>query len=125
MLSGIKKVEYSTDSTGAFGTPVSLGAPLADSSGYTPEPQSVESGNGNQLYAGVKKGIDMNFDDLTKYAALETIMKADTPIWVKLTFMDDTTDTIISGGTCQVKKQYPFAVGKKAAFNLKAGYFAV
>jgi len=125
MLSGIKKIEYSLDQTGAFGSPVDLGAPLADSSGYTPEPQTTESGNGNMLYSGVKKNIDMNFDDMTKFAPLETAMKADTQIWVKATFMDDTTEVLVSAGTAQVKKIYPFTVGKKAGFNLKAGAFAV
>lgn len=125
MLSGIKKVEYSLDPiAGGFASPVSLGVPLADSAGFTPEPQSVEAGDGNMLYAGIKNSIELNFDDMTKFAALETAMKNDSPFSVKLYFMDDTNEIIIKQGKCKVRKNYPMAVGSKVNFTLTAGYFS-
>lgn len=121
--SGIKKVEY--DTAVGFGTAVDLGTPLADSAGYSPDAQAVEAADGTMLYSGLKKVLDMNFSDTTKFAALETIMKADTRIYIRLTLMDDSTVTLISSAAAQVKMVYPFQVGKKVSFNLKTQAFEV
>jgi len=121
-FSGLKKVEYSTDVSGAFTSPVDLGAPLTDGS-FTPDIPEVETSDGKMLYAGKKQSIEHNFTDMSKYSALETIMKADTPIAVRYTFIDATTEIVINDGLCKVKKNYKLSVGDRNSFNFKAQEF--
>ena len=115
---GLKLVEYEA-STGAFGgLQTSLGKPLADSEGVGFDPQTVENTAGNMLFAGNKDSHSFNIPDMSLFAALETIMKADTEVDVRITFMDDTTEIIILNALVTVKKNYGSAVGARNSFTV-------
>lgn len=121
--SGIKKVEYATAGT-SFASPVDLGTPLSDSTiGF--DPQEVETGKGTTLYAGEKKEHVFHIPDLSKFSALETIMKNDTEVDVRITDVQGNVETIAENATVKVKKMYDGAVGKKNYFELKIQTFAV
>lgn len=120
MQSGIKKLEYSTDGS----TYVDLGQPLTGGS-FDAGIQEVETAGGVMKYAGQKKVEEFDIPDMTKFSALETIMKADTPIYVKKTFMDNTTDVTFSNATVQVKKNFGFQVGQLNSFHMKVQEFTV
>ena len=117
-FSGIKLLEYDTAGN-AFAAAVSLGIPLADSPGIADDPQEVETGKGNTLYAGIKREHVFNISDLSKFAALETIMEADTEIDVRVTDLDDATETIALEATAKVKKMLGSAVGTRNYFEVK------
>ncbi len=117
--SGIKKVEYSSDGGTTW---VDLGTPLSDSTiGF--EPQESETGKGTSLYAGEKKEHVFHIPDLSKYSALETIMKADTEIDVRVTDVEGNTETIAEDATVKVKKVYAGAVGNRNYFEMKVTTF--
>jgi len=121
--SGIKLVEYEASPASWGGSEVSLGKPLADSEGVGFDPQTVENSAGNLLYAGNKDAHAFNIPDLSKFAALETIMKADTEVDVRITFMDDTTEVILTYALATVKKLYGSAVGSRNSFEVRfTGY---
>ena len=119
--SGIKKVEYSTDGT----TWVDLGTPLADSQGVGKEPQAVETGKGTNLYAGVKGEHVFNITDMSKYADLETAMKADTEISVRVTDLEGNVETIAEEASVIVKKVVGSQVGSRNYFEMKVNAYEV
>lgn len=123
-FSGIKKVEYATAGT-SFASPVNLGSPLSESGGYAPETQTQETGKGTMIYAGVKKETIYLFTDLTKFTALETIMKADTEIDVRITDNEDSVETIALAASVQVKKVISTAVGTRNHFEMKFQSFEI
>ncbi len=125
ILSGLKRVRYSTDISGAFVGPVDLGAVLGDSAGLTEDPQETENSKGNMLYTGTKKTLDFNLVDLTHYNDLKTAMKNNTPLAFELTFIDDSTEVVMSDVLVKVKKNYGFSVGKMNTCNVKASGFVV
>jgi hypothetical protein len=120
--SGLKAVAYAPTGTTAW---VDLGQPLADSGGYKPEPQEVETAKGTTLYAGTKREFAVNIPDLTKYDGLETIMKADSEVDLKLTFLDDSTDTSLTVATVKVKKNIGLKAGARNSFEAKFTMFSV
>lgn len=121
-FSGVAKVEY--DSAGnSFASAVDLGKPIADSAGVGNEPQVVETGKGTNVYAGVKKEHVFNILDMSKFSALETIMKADSEIDVRITDVEGNTETIAENASVQVKKVYATAVGTRNYFEMKIQYF--
>ena len=120
---GIKKLEYEASPASWVGAQVSLGKPLADSEGVGFDPQTVENTAGNMLYAGNKDAHAFNIPVMASFAALETIMKADTEVDVRITFMDDTTEVILTEALATVKKNYGTAVGARNSFEVKfTGY---
>ena len=124
-FSGFKKIEYSEDLTGAFANPIDLGIPLQDGSQYSPDRPVVAGAEGSQFYTGERESYDLKFADLSKYAALETLMKADTPITVRGTDMEDNVNVIIISGIPIVKKDTPFAVGNRNTYMLSIQEFVV
>ena len=120
---GIKKVEYENSPASFGGSEIDLGKPLADSEGIGFDPQTVENSAGNMLYAGNKDVHAFNIPNLASFAALETIMKDDTEVDVRITFMDDTTEVILTEALATVKKNYGTAVGARNSFEAKfTGY---
>lgn len=124
-FSGIKKVEYSVDLTGAFAAPVDLGKPLQDGSQYSPDRPTVPGAEGSTFYTGEKESYDFKIKDLSKYAALEALMKADTPISVRTTDMEDNVNIVIDSAIPIVKKDMPTAVGNRNTFMLHVEEFKV
>jgi hypothetical protein len=122
-FSGIEKVEYDTQLS--FATVVDLGKPLAESDGFAPETQIVETGKGTNLYAGKKHDSSYLIPDMSKFAALETLMKADTEIFVRVTDTEDNVETIAEEASVQVKKMLATAVGTRTHFEFKFQHFAV
>lgn len=121
--SGIKLLEYEPSPASWAGAEVDLGKPLADSPGMNFDAQQVENSAGSQLYAGNKDEHAFNIPDLSLFGALETIMKADTEVDVRITFLDATTEVILINATCIVKKLYGMAVGGRNSFEAKfSGY---
>lgn len=122
-FTGYKLVEYEA-SPGSFGgSQVSLGVPLADSPGFTPEIQETENSKGQMLYSGNKKTSEWHVSDLTKFSALDTIMKADTEVDVRVTYMDDSTEVIQLNTLVKVSKPYQPAVGSRNYINVKFANF--
>ncbi len=122
---GIKLLEYE-ESTGAFsGLQTSLGCPLASSPSLTPEPQVVENAKGQELYAGNKDTSEWHIDDLTLFAALKTIMEADTEIDIRVTFLDDSTEIIHLNSLAKVSKTYNAQVGSKNYFIFKCQVYRI
>ena len=123
--SGYKLLEYEASPASWGGSEVSLGTPLADSPGEGREVQEVENAKGQQLYAGLRNDSEWNVDDLTKFSALETLMKADTEVDVRITDMEDTTRVIHTNAMVKVKKNYSAAVGGRNTLNVKFSVFEV
>uniref|UniRef100_A0A6M3XPX5 Tail protein n=1 Tax=viral metagenome TaxID=1070528 RepID=A0A6M3XPX5_9ZZZZ len=121
--SGISLVEYDTAGN-SFATVVSLGKPLADSAGPGFETPEVETGAGTTLYTGVKKEHVFNITDLSKFAALETKMLADTLVDVRVTDVGSNLETVALSASVKVKKMYGSAVGGRNYFELKVTSFA-
>lgn len=119
--SGIKKVEYSTDGS----TWVDLGKPLADSNGVGFDIQSVETGKGTNLYAGKKEEHVFNIPDMTTFTALETIMKADTEISLRVTDLEANVTTIATEASVMVKKVIGTQPGSRNYYELKVNAFEV
>ena len=118
-FTGIKLVEFEA-STGVFaGAQTSLGTPLPDSPSFTPEPQEVENAKGQILYGGNKESSEWNIPDFTNFAALETLMEADSEVDVRITFMDDTTEIIHLNSTVLVRKNYSAQVGGRNYLAVK------
>ena len=119
--SGIKKVEYYLSDAGTW---TDLGTPLSDSTiGF--DPQESETGKGTSLYAGEKKEHIFHIPDLSKYSALETIMKNNYEISVRITDVEDNVETIAENATVKVKKVYGGQVGSRNYFEMKITTFAV
>ncbi|MFZ3035511.1 MAG: hypothetical protein WA138_16055 [Parvibaculum sp.] len=123
-FSGIAKLEYQP-AGGAWSAPVVLGVPLSDSPSVTFEPQEVENSKGQMLYAGNKDSSEFNFSDFTNFAAVETLMEADTEVDVRLTFLDNTTEIIHTAALLKVKKVFGAAVGGRNSINVKFQNFRI
>lgn len=121
---GIKDVQYDTAGNN-FAAAVSLGKPLSESEGYTPEIPEVENGAGQMLYAGKKNNGVYLIPDLTKFAALETIMKADTEVDVRVRYLDDSYETVALATLIKVRHVINTAVGSRNAFEFKFNNFEV
>ena len=122
-FSGISLVEYDTAGN-SFATVVSLGKPLADSPGYSLELPEVETGAGTTLYTGKKSAHIFNITDLSKFAALNTIMLADTLVDVRVTDVGSNLETVALSASVKVKKVFGSAVGGRNYFELKVTSFA-
>jgi len=121
---GIKKVEYQTPTGGAWGSPVNLGAPLTDG-GVGFELPETETGEGKKLYSGKKCSHTFKLTDLTKFVALETLMKADTSIDVRVYYLNGDYDTITTDAIPMVKRIINSQTGQRNAFELKVDSFQV
>jgi len=122
-FSGISLVEYDTAGN-SFATVVSLGKPLADSPGYSLELPEVETGAGTTLYTGKKSAHIFNITDLSKFAALDTIMLADTLVDVRVTDVGSNLETVALSASVKVKNVFGSAVGGRNYFELKVTSFA-
>ncbi len=123
-FSGIAKVEYDTAGNN-FASAVDLGKPLADSPGVNFDVQEQETAKGTTLYAGKKHEHTFNIPDLSKFAALETKMKADSEIDVRLTDVQGNVETLATNATVKVKKVYASQTGGKNYFEMKIQTFEV
>jgi len=127
--SGIVKVEYAP----ALATPFSqsgdiivLGDCASDSEGLKTDVKSVETSAGTALYAGKIETFAAKVFDQTKYAALETLMKADAKIDIRITTSDNTTPiVIITNSGVIVSKNYGMKVGDRNYFELKAQGYSI
>ncbi len=119
--SGIKKVEYSPTGANTF---TEIGVPLTDGS-IKNEAAKVETSKGTQLYAGTNKEGNFVFTTDTAYTALETAMKADTELDIRLTYMDNTTEIIAVGANITVSKTIKSKVGELNGFELAYKTFSV
>jgi len=119
--SGIKKVEYSLTGANTFSV---IGEPLPDSA-IKNEVAKVETARGTNLYAGLKKDHSFSFPDTSAFSALETIMKADTALDIRVTYLDDTTEIIATDVTVQVVKTKSTKVGELNGFTLSYTGFSI
>lgn len=115
--SGYKKIEYATTGSG-FGTPIELTPILEDSDGHMPESQVEGVSDGRKVYAGTANKFSCKCLDLSKYAALETLMKADSGIDIRTTDMEGNLNTIVVGAIPIVSKPANAAALKRNYFNL-------
>jgi len=115
--SGISKVEYATAGT-SFASPIDLGAPLASSAGTKSDPQTEETGKGTNLFAGVKKEHVFEITDMNLFIGLETIMKADTEVDVRIYDTANNYETVSTNASVKVSKNYGAAVGKRNTFEV-------
>jgi len=122
--SGISKVEYATAGT-SFASPIDLGTPLASSAGTKSDPQGEETGKGTNVYAGVKKEHVFEITDMSKFAGLETIMKADTEVDVRITDVASGVETVSLNASVKVSKNYGATVGKRNVFQVTFTSFEV
>lgn len=116
--SGIKKIEYAQTGT-AFAAPVELTPILDDSDGHVPESQKENLSDGRKVYAGTANKFSVKCLDLTKYDALETLMKADGGIDIRVTDMENNLNTVVVGAIPIVSKPANAAALKRNYFMLE------
>lgn len=115
--SGIKKIEYADTGT-AFASPIEITPILDDSDGHVPESQKENLSDGRKVYAGTANKFSVKCLDLSKFAALETKMKADAGIDIRVTDMGGNVNTVVTGAIPIVSKP-------ANAQSLKRNYFTL
>ena len=116
--SGIKKIEYAATGT-AFASPVEITPILEDSDGHTPESQKEGLSDGRKVYAGTNNKFTVKCLDLSKFVALETLMKADSGIDIRVTDMESNLNTVVVGAIPIVSKPANAAALKRNYFTLE------
>lgn len=124
-FTGIKTVEIEDSPASWGGSEIDLGTPLESSPSLTQEPQEVPDAQGRMLYGGNKDNCEFHFADFTNFASLKTDMEADTEKDIRITFMDDTTEVIMSAAMISVSKNYSAAVGSRNFMVLKASKYRI
>lgn len=114
---GYKKIEYAATGTG-FVSPVEITPILEDSDGHVPESQTEGLSDGRKVFAGQANKFSCKSLDLSKYAALETLMKADSGIDIRTTDMEGNVNTIVVGAIPIVSKPANAAALKRNYFTL-------
>ena len=120
-LSGVKSARY--DTVSAMTSAVDLGSVREDSSGQKVDVKTTPEGSGQTRYAGNAKELVLNVNDMSKFAGLETLMKANTEIYVELTDLEANTKIIGPAKPKVWQADTKPAPGDTAFFELKMTYF--
>jgi len=98
-FSGLKSISYGT--TSSVGTTIA-GEMTPDS---TIEPTVITNDSTQStVYGGETLAFNIGFYDFSGFAALDTIMRANTKQFIRFTFVDDSTETSTEGHPIQVQK---------------------
>lgn len=125
-FSGFRKLQWADAGT-SFGTPVDIELVSEDGTENTvelPEDDKITH-KGQPLYAGVRETNTFNCYDLSKFAALETKMKANAAIDVRLVDPEGNNQTVALDVIPMVHKPKKYATGRLNTFVLKITNFIV
>ena len=124
IFSGALKFQYD-DAGNSYGSPIDLYPCKSDSEDNPEQPSDDVTTEGDILFAGEFKDGVIRCYDMSKYAALRTIQKADGKIDLRKEDLGENFNPITEGFIPRVMKPDNFAPGQRRYFELRYRKFTI